>query len=146
MTHPLLELLARSGATEDFKADVRAYASREPASRVTATRHLPRVKVLRVLTQLLESAPTLPIERVHLDAVAGCSDFRGTLTVETLRETHAFEFVWDCHWRAVREGWTDCFGLPDQIRAAREFGHRCFERWEARGEDASTSDAARRAG
>ena len=44
--------------------------------------------------------------------------------------THVYEFVWDCRWRAEQEGWTDCFGFPDQIRAAREYDWRCFERWE----------------
>ena len=39
-------------------------------------------------------------------------------------------FHWDCKWRAQQEGWVDYFGFPDQIRAAREFGWRCFERWE----------------
>jgi hypothetical protein len=41
-----------------------------------------------------------------------------------------FDFVWDCQWRAVQQGWTDHFGLPDQIRAAREFGWRCFQHWQ----------------
>jgi hypothetical protein len=90
------------------------------------------VKVLRVLAQLFETAPELEVERVHVDAASGCADFRGVLTVEARSGTRAFDFVWDCHWRAVQEGWTDAFGLPDQIRAAREFGHRCFERWSGR--------------
>ena len=39
-------------------------------------------------------------------------------------------FHWDCKWRALQEGWTDYFGFPDQVRAAREFGHDCFRLWE----------------
>ena len=128
----LPELMSRSRASDDFKADVRAYAAHEPASRLTVARHVPRVKVLRVLAQLFESSPELQVERAHVDAASGCADFRGVLTVEAGEETVAFDFVWDCHWRAIQEGWTDPFGLPDQIRAAREFGHRCFERWSSR--------------
>jgi hypothetical protein len=42
-----------------------------------------------------------------------------------------FAFTWCCAWRAEQEGWRDCFGFWDQARAAREFGYRCFSRWEA---------------
>ena len=132
MNHLLPELMSHSRATESFKADVRAYAGHQPASRVTTARHVPRVKVLRVLAQLFETSPELEIERAHIDAASGCADFRGVLTVETPQGSRAYEFVWDCHWRALEEGWTDAFGLPDQIRAAREFGHRCFQRWSVR--------------
>ena len=137
MNHALIELMAGSRASAEFKADVRAYASHEPAARLTVARHVPRVKVLRVLAQLFETAPELQIERAHVDAASGCADFRGVLTVETREGTTAVDFVWDCHWRAVQEGWTDAFGLPDQIRAAREFGHHCFERWSTRAVDDS---------
>jgi hypothetical protein len=61
--------------------------------------------------------------------VSGCSDFRGTLTVEAEGATRTFVFAWCCQWRADREGWRDAFGFSDQIRAAREFDWRCFERW-----------------
>jgi hypothetical protein len=132
MNHVLPELMAHSRASEAFKADVRAYAAHEPASRLTVSRHVPRVKVLRVLAQLFETEPGLEVERAHVDAASGCADFRGVLTIETPDGQRAYEFVWDCHWRALQEGWTDAFGLPDQIRAAREFGHRCFERWSGR--------------
>jgi hypothetical protein len=131
MDRTLPLLLAESGATDAFKADVRAYAGHESAPRIATARHLPRVKVLRVLAQLLEREPALAVDRVLVDGVSGCADLRGVLTVGTRDGVRAFEFVWDCHWRAREEGWVDCFGLPDQIRAAREFGHRCFERWEA---------------
>jgi hypothetical protein len=40
-----------------------------------------------------------------------------------------WSFAWCCKWRAVEEGWVDCFGFPDQTRAAREFEYRCFETW-----------------
>jgi hypothetical protein len=137
MNHVLPELMAHSHAADAFKADVRAYAAHEPASRLTVARHVPRVKVLRVLAHLFETSPELEIERAHVDAASGCADFRGVLTVETRTGRFAYDFVWDCHWRARQEGWVDCFGLPDQIRAAREFGHRCFERWAGRPVDQS---------
>jgi hypothetical protein len=131
--HTLLELLTRSKATEAFKEDVRAFLAHEPAERVTAARPSPRVKVARLLTKLVHDEPELQLERVHLDARSGCSDFRGVLTATTADErTLAFHFVWDCHWRAEQEGWVDAFGLPDQIRAAREFGWQCFESWSVR--------------
>ena len=145
MNHLLPELMAQSSASDDFKADVRAYAAHQVAPRLTVARHAPRVKVLRVLAHLFETAPELAVERAHVDALSGCADFRGVLTVETASETHVFDFAWDCHWRATREGWTDAFGLPDQIRAAQEFGHRCFERWSPRA-PAAPHPASLRAG
>ena len=136
MHHTLPELLARSSASDEFKADVRAFVAHDPAPRLTAARHSPRVKVLRVVAQLLDTEPQLRVERVHVDASSGCADFRGVATVETDDGIRTFDFVWDCHWRAVQQGWKDCFGLPDQIRAAREFGYQCFQRWSERAPEA----------
>ena len=147
MHQTVLELLARSRATDEFKSDVRAYAAHQPAPRVSATRHAPRVKVLRVIAQLLDTNPDLAVERLHVEAASGCADFRGCLVVDTaagLRRT--FDFVWDCHWRAVQEGWSDAFGLPDQIRAARVFGYQCFEHWEERPQEQRAAAPALRAG
>jgi hypothetical protein len=124
-------LLGRSEATDAFKADVIRFLEGRPAERVTAVRHAPRIKVLRVLTQLLSAEPTLRVDHVTIDAWSGCSDFRGTVVARTLDGEHAFSFRWDCSWRAEEEGWYDAFQLPDQIRAAREFGWRCFQQWEA---------------
>ena len=131
----MIELLERSGATDAFKADVRAYlgAALPPTATITAARYAPRVKVLRVIAQLLHAHPALPVERVHVDAESGCSDFIGTIAIAAGGEQHEIDFAWCCHWRAREEGWFDCFGLPDQMRAAREFNWRCFERWEPRG-------------
>ena len=140
----LLALLDRSAATAAFKADVHAYLSHEPAARVAAARPAPRVKVARVLAQLLDAEPALAVERVTVDAVSGCSDFRGTLAVETAGETRFFAFVWCCHWRAEEQQWRDAFGFPDQIRAAREFDWRCFEAWrEVEAPDEGRGDGAR---
>jgi hypothetical protein len=125
-------LLAASDATEAFKRDVLAYADRQSAPAITLLNHAPRVKVLRLLTQLLADQPQMPISRVEIHGVSGCADFRGWIAVETEAERRVFDFVWDCHWRASQEGWTDCFGFPDQIRAAQEFGWQCFADWRPR--------------
>jgi hypothetical protein len=126
----LEQILAQSSATEDFKNAVRAYSSRNPNACIQLDGHAPSVKVRRLLAHILSTESHLPIQRVRLSGRSGCSDFVGTVRVHTATETHLYEFVWDCRWRAEQEGWTDCFGLPDQIRAAREYDWRCFERWE----------------
>lgn len=125
-------ILVESKATEPFKLDVTAFFNGRPAPAVTVEGFAPRVKVQRVLMQLLSNEPALPITRVVVRGRSGCSDFSGCVTVETVSETRVFDFVWDCRWRAELEGWTDCFGLPDQSRAAHEFGWRCFQLWQPR--------------
>lgn len=131
----LERLLAGSNATESFKRVVRAFYAGHafdgsPFDRVAVHRPVPRIKVRRLLTHVLEAEPHLAVDRVVLDARSGCSDFVGRVQLHTATETHTYDFVWDCRWRAEQEGWTDCFGLPDQIRAADEFDWRCFARWE----------------
>ena len=128
----LTTLLDASRATAEFKRDVLAYADHHRVERVRVEMHSPRVKVLRVLTQLLAQIPDAAIERVHLTASSGCSDFRGTLAVFADGAERTFDFVWDCAWRANEEGWLDYYGFPDQIRAAREFDWRCFAQWRER--------------
>lgn len=125
-------ILGKSQATESFKLDVAAFCSGRAAPRVTVEGLVPPVKVQRLLMQLLSTEAALPITRVTVRGRAGCSDFAGEVKVETVSETHVFDFVWDCRWRAEQEGWTDCFGLPDQMRAAQEFGWQCFQRWAPR--------------
>ena len=125
----LLALLERSSATAAFKADVRAYLAHQPAPRVATLRPAPRVKVARLLAHLLDAEPALAVDGVQVDAVSGCSDFRGTVAVRAGADTRVFEFVWCCLWRADEQQWRDAFGFPDQIRAAREFDWRCFEAW-----------------
>jgi hypothetical protein len=125
-------ILGKSRATEPFKLDVAAFWSGGTAPRVTVEGFAPRIKVQRLLMQLLSKEATLPITRVVVRGRAGCSDFVGEVKVETISETHVFDFVWDCRWRAEKEGWTDCFGLPDQTRAAHEFGWQCFQVWSPR--------------
>lgn len=125
-------ILGKSQATESFKLDVAAFCAGRTAPLVTVDGFAPRVKVERLLMQLLSSEVHLPITRVVVRGRSGCSDFTGEVKVETVSETHVFDFAWDCRWRAQEEGWTDCFGLPDQMRAAQEFGWRCFHTWSPR--------------
>ena len=135
-------LLDRSRASDAFKADVQLYSSEGSADRIHAIRHAPRLKVLRVLAQLLSAHPDLPVERVRIDATSGCADFTGTVTVHSAHGPRRFEFAWDCYWRAQQEGWTDHFGFPDQVRAAREFGWQCFRTWREIPIQAGASDPA----
>ena len=126
----LEQVLATSSAVETFKRAVRSYCETGTADHIHVEGSAPRIKVRRVLTQVLAAEPQLPIERIAVRARSGCSDFVGTIQVQTASETRVYEFVWDCRWRAEQEGWMDCFGFPDQIRAAREYDWRCFVRWE----------------
>jgi hypothetical protein len=121
--------LSASSATPAFSADVRAYASHRDAPRITLLRAAPRVKVLRVVTKLLHAEPILVVDGLRIDGVSGCADYRGTVTAITPEGERSFIFVWDCSWRAAAEGWLDRHGLPDQTRAAREFGWECFAEW-----------------
>jgi hypothetical protein len=125
----LEQILAESRASETFKRAVRSYCSNGRAESIRVEGFSPAIKVKRLLAHMLANEPHLPIEGILLRAKSGCSDFTGTVLVQTIGETHVYEFVWDCRWRAEQEGWTDCFGFPDQIRAAQEYDWRCFERW-----------------
>lgn len=126
----LEQILANSQAAEPFKIAVRSYLNGKLGDRIRVDGFAPPVKVQRLLTQILSTEANLPIEQIALRGRSGCSDFVGTVQVSTASETHVFNFVWDCRWRAEQEGWTDYFGFPDQIRAAREYDWQCFERWE----------------
>jgi hypothetical protein len=124
-------IIASSCATERFRDDLRRFIeAHEDVSSIVLLHRAPRVKVLRVIHHLLETHPEFVVERVAVDGRSGCSDFVGTVTVDGGGESRTFEFAWDCRWRAEQEGWTDCFGFPDQIRAAEAFRWRCFARWE----------------
>jgi hypothetical protein len=126
----LEQILENSKAAEPFKRDVRSYCAGAGVDRIRVDGFAPHIKVKRLLAHILATESHLPIEQIALRGRSGCSDFVGTVKLETAAETRVFEFVWDCRWRAEQEGWTDCFGFPDQIRAAREYDWRCFERWE----------------
>lgn len=125
------QIIDDSRASAGFKDDLRRFIEGpEDVSSIVLLHRAPRVKVLRVIHHLLDAHPEFAVERVQVDGRSGCSDFVGTVMVEGDGESRTFEFAWDCRWKAEQEGWTDCFGFPDQIRAAAAFGWRCFARWE----------------
>ena len=127
----LLPCIDAAAAHPEFKRELIDFARGGNTSRIELDGYAPRVKVERVLTQLLHAHPTLTVEKVRLSARSGCSDFTGELVaVTTDREEHRFAFTWCCSWKAEQQGWKDCFGFWDQARAAREFGWDCFQRWE----------------
>jgi len=122
------DLLEASSATADFKQAVRDLGNGGRSSKLIAFGGgNPPVKVLRVISGLLEKEPGLEIANVEVRGSSGCSDYRGEIT---MNGNKVFRFVWDCAWKAASVGWKDHFGEPDQIRAARTFGYRCFERFE----------------
>jgi hypothetical protein len=125
-------LLTKSRATEDFKTDLTRFLAGDRPSRVKVESFVPRVKIQRLLSQLLAEEAALEIEQVTIRGSAGCSDFVGSIDVATRSGSHVFDFVWCCRWRAEREGFRDYFGFPDQSRAAQEFDWRCFQKWERR--------------
>ena len=127
----LRPFLDAAAAHPDFKRELLEYVQGGSSSRIALDGHAPRVKVERVLTQLLSAHPDLAVERVTLRGRSGCSDFIGELVAIAADTEHRFNFVWCCAWRAEQEGWRDYFGFWDQVRAAQEFGWDCFQTWEA---------------
>jgi hypothetical protein len=148
---PLIAELDRSPCADALKGEIRSllaqpFGNARSGSALLCTRSMPVVKVERVLTMLLTQLRDAPIERIEIDARSGCSDFSGHVAVTVAGTTRVFEFVWDCRWRAAEEGWLDHWGEPDQIRAAREFGWRCFAKWVERagGQSLPASSFAKR--
>jgi hypothetical protein len=128
---PLRQLLERSRASEPFRAAVAEFLRTGRASeRITFDPYSPPVKVERTLAKALEEYPELPLESIDVRGASGCEFFRGTAVLRAGGEERVVRFHWDCKWRAEQEGWKDWFGLPDQARAAREFGYDCFRIWE----------------
>lgn len=122
---PLEQILAASAADPEFKVAVRTLSEGQSHERIAANAGAPPVKVLRVVTKLLEACPETPIESVQIQAVSGCSNFTGHALV-TPGDVKV-NFDWDCRWKAHQLGWEDAFGDPDQIRAAQELGYQCFK-------------------
>ncbi|HUE96635.1 MAG TPA: hypothetical protein VMN39_08245 [Longimicrobiaceae bacterium] len=136
----LLDFLQKSAATPEFVAAVGHFLSTGSANdRILFAAGSPPVKIERTLTKVLEELCDLPIESVQITGRSGCEYFRGELTVRTADDIRHIDFDWNCRWRADEQGWTDYFGLPDQIRAAREFGYDCFRGWEGRHTPASAA-------
>jgi hypothetical protein len=127
----LTDILDQSAACPDFKAAVLSVQARTRTPRITSSRPVPHVKIMRLLTHLLSAERDLEIESVRIHADSGCSDLTGVIDVTCAEGLRRFSFAWDCAWRAREEGWTDCFGFPDQMRAAREYDWRCFKSWQA---------------
>jgi hypothetical protein len=131
----LESMLARSRASAAFRSDVYAYLSSGFAPAIHVEGRAPRVKVVRLIKHVLATLPEFELQRVSVHARSGCSDFIGTVRLESDSELRVFDFVWCCRWRAEEQGWEDAFGLPDQIRAAEEFDWRCFQHWKERAVD-----------
>jgi hypothetical protein len=125
----LQDLLASSKATDEFKEAVRDLQRGRRPARISFSSGSPPVKVMRAITKLLEEEPDLPIASVSLEGRSGCSDFRGSMTVN---DDIRYEFIWDCRWRAEQEGWRDAWGYPDQMKAAHRFGYQCFREFRRR--------------
>jgi hypothetical protein len=121
-------LLENSAAHPAFKeAVLNLRDGKNPGTSIVYNPGAPPVKVLRVIQKLLEMEPQREITRVELQAQSGCSDFSGQIRING--GELVIDFVWDCAWRAQQQGWTDAFGYPDQIKAARTYGYQCFEKW-----------------
>jgi len=127
----LTDILNASAATPAFKDAVHELRNRTRGPLITAARPIPYVKLVRLVTQLLDAERELEIVSMRVTADSGCSDLRGIVDVECVDGPRRFSFEWDCAWRASEMGWTDCFGFPDQMRAAREFDWRCFKSWQS---------------
>ncbi|HEV7703608.1 MAG TPA: hypothetical protein VGO46_04910 [Gemmatimonadaceae bacterium] len=127
----LTNILDDSAATSEFKAAVLSVRERVRSPLVTSARPVPHVKIVRLLTHLLDAERELEIASVRIHADSGCSDLTGVIDVVCGDGMRRFSFAWDCAWRASELGWTDCFGFPDQMRAAREYDWRCFKSWQA---------------
>jgi hypothetical protein len=125
----LTSLLTESSASAAFKSDILRFFETGAADRLQVRGYAPRVKVGRLIKYMLANHPELEIDAVVLSGQSGCSDFTGTVELHTSQGSRRFDFQWCCRWRAEEEGWTDYFGFPDQLRAAREFDWRCFRVW-----------------
>lgn len=122
------ELLQASAATPGFKAAAKNLSAGMKQDIIRYNAGSPPVKVLRLVSKLLESFPEVPFSGIEVKGESGCSEFVGHATAEP--GSMQFEFEWNCSWRAQERGWTDAFGDPDQIRAARTLGYQCFRRLE----------------
>lgn len=124
--YSLQDLLNRSKATDEFKDAVRNFIDTPtPNSVIRYAVGMPGLKILRTIMKLLEMRPDLEIEAVAITARSGCADFVGTIEVQP--GTRKFAFVWNCQWRARENEIQNAWGMPDQIKAANDFGYQCFQ-------------------
>ncbi|KAA3619961.1 MAG: hypothetical protein DWQ05_04340 [Calditrichaeota bacterium] len=125
----LQELLNASRATDAFKSALTNFLKTPTANaNIRYQVGTPAVKIVRTIMKLLEEFPLLPIESVSIKANSGCSTFAGEIHVEP--ENKKFKFLWDCQWRALENDVKNNWGMPDQIKAAQDFGYQCFKLFE----------------
>ena len=125
------DLAPQSRASHAFLSALATFrATGRPNERISFDRLSPPVKVERTLAKVLVEYPDLAIESIEVRGSSGCEFFRGTAVIRTAADERHVRFYWDCKWRAEQQGWTDYFGFPDQMRAAREFGYDCFRAWQ----------------
>jgi hypothetical protein len=128
VVHSLDELLETSSASDEFKHAVREIASGQRAPLIQTAPGTPMIKVFRTVCKLLDEAPDINIRTVNVSGRSGCSDFEGTISINGGETAYAFR--WDCHWRASQEKMIDVWGMPDQAKAARQFGYQCFQHFD----------------
>ncbi|MCA9732445.1 MAG: hypothetical protein H6696_13070 [Deferribacteres bacterium] len=127
--HSLHDLLGRSKATEAFKEAVREFVKKpEPNSHIQFGFGTPALKVFRSIMKLLETHPEIIIEAVVVGGHSGCANFIGTIEVQP--DGRKFGFNWNCQWRARENDVKNAWGMPDQIKAAYDFGYQCFQSFE----------------
>ena len=125
----LKTLLENSQASGAFKTAIQGLSDGTDSELIKYSSGSPKVKVQRVLMKLLEVFPDEKITEVDIRGASSCSGYAGTLTFGPNQTNIAFN--WDCEWKADQEGFKTWYGAPDQIKAARQFGYQCFEKFES---------------
>lgn len=125
----LQELLSQSQATPAFKDMLEDFIVKpQPGNRIDYPLGTPAIKIVRTIMKLLEEHPEIAFDSVYIDGRSGCSTFAGEISVQP--QKRKFNFVWDCQWRAQESGLTNAWGMPDQVKAAQDFGYQCFQKFE----------------
>lgn len=126
----LTAMLERSSATPEFREALEGWRHGEKSPRIAIDGFVPAIKIERFLTKLFEQRPDLVIDSIRIEAQSGCSHLTGKARIEPGRVRVRFD--WNCAWKAEVEGMI-AYGIPDQQRAAQEFGYDCFRVFEVRG-------------
>ena len=124
----LMELINQSRATQQFKKAVADFLRGQDSDLIKYSSGSPRIKVIRVLTKLLEEFPKEPISDVEIQGSSSCSAYKGILTFGP--NSTKVRFDWDCRWKAGQEGFKTWFGEPDQQKAALLYGYQCFREFK----------------